>query len=160
MIFTNEDVVTGSVDVNNFPAVQPVSGTVNVGNFPATQPVSGTVTVANPGLTDAQLRLTPVPISGTVTTASVVSNSSTVTQISSTGSNQTLLAANANRKGAVLYFTSGIWYIKLGATASATSRSYVVDAAKTTLELPVRWTGQVDAFCTSSAKLVDVTELV
>jgi hypothetical protein len=39
---------------------------VSVNNFPATQPVSGTVTVANPGLTDTQLRATPVPISGSV----------------------------------------------------------------------------------------------
>lgn len=53
-------------------ATQPVSGTVSVGNFPATQPVSGTITVGNSSLsvtgplTDAQLRATPVPITGTV----------------------------------------------------------------------------------------------
>lgn len=66
---------------------QPVSGTVGVNNFPATQAVSGTVT-ANQGaagatawkvdgsavtqpvsgpITDTQLRATPVPVSGTVT---------------------------------------------------------------------------------------------
>lgn len=74
------------VDVNNFPATQPVSGTVAVSNFPASQPVtdaaaeaslssidgktpvlvSGAVPVTGP-LTDTQLRATPVPISGTVT---------------------------------------------------------------------------------------------
>ena len=40
---------------------------VTVGNFPATQAVSGTVAVSNmvaQGLTDAQLRLTAVPVSG------------------------------------------------------------------------------------------------
>ena len=36
---------------------------VAVSNFPATQAVSGTVTVANPGLTDAQLRASAVPVS-------------------------------------------------------------------------------------------------
>ena len=38
---------TGSnlhVDVDNFPATQPVSGTIAVSNLPATQPVSGSVT--------------------------------------------------------------------------------------------------------------------
>lgn len=39
--------VSGTVNVGNFPATQPVSGTVNVGNLPVTQPVSGTVTVGN-----------------------------------------------------------------------------------------------------------------
>jgi len=39
--------VSGTVNVGNLPATQPVSGTVNVGNLPATQPVSGTVTVGN-----------------------------------------------------------------------------------------------------------------
>jgi hypothetical protein len=44
------------------------SADVNVLNWPATQPVSGTVSVSNmiaQGLTDTQLRLTPVPVSGT-----------------------------------------------------------------------------------------------
>jgi hypothetical protein len=47
-----------AVDVENFPATQPVSGTVDVGNFPATQPVSGTVAVSNFPATQ--------PVSGTV----------------------------------------------------------------------------------------------
>src|SRR6188508_308752 len=93
------------------------------------------VPVSTNGLTDTQLRATPVPVSGSVTTTPVVSNSSTVTQITSTGSNQTLLAANANRKKAILYFTSGIWYIKLGATASLTSKTLMVDAQKTIYEV-------------------------
>jgi hypothetical protein len=35
-------VVSGTVNVGNLPATQPVSGSVNVGNFPATQAVTGT----------------------------------------------------------------------------------------------------------------------
>lgn len=55
------------VEVLNFPAVQPVSdnggsltvdGSVSVSNFPSSQAVTGP-------LTDAQLRTTPVPVSGT-----------------------------------------------------------------------------------------------
>ena len=74
-----------TVQVGNFPTTQPISGSVSVSNFPtsqpvtgtfwqATQPVSGTVT-ANTGLsqplTDTQLRSTPVPISGSVTTGGI-----------------------------------------------------------------------------------------
>lgn len=39
--------VSGTVGVNNFPAVQQVGGTVNVGNLPAVQQVGGTVNVGN-----------------------------------------------------------------------------------------------------------------
>jgi hypothetical protein len=73
------------VDVDNFPATQPVSGTVAVSNFPATQPVSGTVVAEIEGHAGAILDGTagspstgvvtvqgvaggtPQPISGTVT---------------------------------------------------------------------------------------------
>ena len=37
-------ILSGSVTVGNFPAVQPVSGSVAVTNFPAIQPISGSVT--------------------------------------------------------------------------------------------------------------------
>ena len=50
--------VSGTIGVNNFPAIQPISGTVNVGNLPSTQPVSGTVAVSNFPVTQ--------PISGTL----------------------------------------------------------------------------------------------
>lgn len=121
-------------------------------------PVSGTVTATGP-LTDTQLRATPVPISGTVTTSPVVSSSSTVVQITSNSSNQTLLAANANRKKVILHFASGIWSVKFGATASATSRTLQVSSAGFYLEETI-WKGIIDAVCTTSGKLVDVTELV
>lgn len=103
---------TGSnlhVDVDNFPATQPVSGTVAVSNFPATQPVSGTVT-ANQGTSPwivagggtagssgtAVLTIqgitsgTAVPVSGTVSTTTAantnaqVNNSTTVTTTATT----------------------------------------------------------------------------
>ncbi len=143
--FSNEVIVVNVPDVT-------VSAGISVTNFPATQAVTGP-------LTDTQLRATPVPISGTVTTSPVSSSSSTVAQISSTGSNQTLLAANANRKKAILHFTTGTWYVKFGATASATSRTYVVPNTAFDIEETI-WKGTIDAFCTSTAKLVDVTELV
>lgn len=57
--------VSGTVNVGNLPAVQPVSGTVGVSSLPAVS-IAGTVPVSGP-VTDAQLRSTPLPITGTVT---------------------------------------------------------------------------------------------
>lgn len=214
------------------------------------QPVSGTVTVSNPGLTDTQLRATPVPISGTITAnlgtidgaataanqatgltdlTSIIANqtngtqvvsvsnfpadadalaqgsttagqlgalemgavttsapvyvtgktqplsldtagnlrvtstptaalTSTVAQITSNSANQVLLATNAARKKAILFFSSGIWYIKLGVGASTTSFTYNSSSANTTLEI-TPWAGEIDAICTTSGKLVNVTEV-
>jgi hypothetical protein len=52
------------VAISNLPATQTVTGTVTVSNLPATQPISGSVIVtAAPGLTEGQLRATPVPVS-------------------------------------------------------------------------------------------------
>lgn len=152
--------VSGSVSVANFPATQPVSGTVSVGNFPATQPVSIAAPVAVTGpLTDTQLRATPVPISGSVSTTPFVSSSATVAQlVLSSNTNATLLAANANRKKIVLFAPKNNLYIKFGATASATSFTYIVTSANTTLEIS-SWTGQIDVL-SSVNQTVNVTELV
>lgn len=40
---TGNQIVEGTVGVNNFPATQPVSGSVAVSNLPTTQPISGNV---------------------------------------------------------------------------------------------------------------------
>lgn len=120
-----------------------------------TQPVSGTVTVTQATGTN----LHTVIDSGTVTTSPVVSNTATVTQITSTGVNQTLLAANVSRKKLYLFFQSGVWYVKFGATASTTSFTIQITASNTTFS-DMTWTGQVDAICTTSNKLVNITELV
>lgn len=154
-------VFSTEIDVVNTPL--PIEGgnptAVKVDGSAVTQPVSGTVTVSNPGLTDSELRATPVPISGSVSTTPLSATASTVTQITSTGSNQMLLAANGSRKKAIFFFSSGIWNVKFGSGASSTSRTYTVSSANTTIEVTI-WTGQIDAACTTAGKLVDVTELV
>jgi hypothetical protein len=67
-------VVSGTINVGNLPATQPVSGSVNVGNFPATQvvtgtfwqatqPVSGSVAVINlPATQPISAATLPLPI--------------------------------------------------------------------------------------------------
>ncbi len=168
-VFTNQIIIDPAalpVPVDGSGVTQPVSGTVTVSNPGLTDtqlratpvPIIGTVT-ATGLLTDSQLRATPVPISGTVTTSSVTSNSATVAQVVLTGStNTTLLAANANRKRAVIFAPKATLYLKFGTTASSTSFTYALTAANTTLEIGM-WTGQIDVL-SSVNQTVNVTELV
>ncbi len=152
-----------------------VDGTITVANPGLTDselratpvPISGSVAITNPGLTDAQLRATAVPVSGPLTDtqlrASVVPVSesganATVTQIILTANTSTiLLAANANRKGVVVFTTGQPVYIKFGATASATSFTYKVVANNTSTEF-TGYTGRIDILATSG-QTVTVTEI-
>lgn len=155
----------GTISVDNFPASQPVIGPLTDAQLRSTPvPVSGPATdaqlratplpVSGP-LTDAQLRATPVP----VVTAPTTSNTATVSQVAMTAStNTTLLASNPNRKRAIIYTVKQPVYVKFGATASATSFTYAITTANSTLEISV-WTGQIDAFSTQG-QTVSVTELV
>ncbi len=160
---------TSEITVDNLPlpvdgsgVTQPVSGSVsvsgsiNIGNFPATQPVSIAAPVAVTGpLTDTQLRATPVP----VITAPTTSSSATISQVVlSSNTNATLLAANANRKKVVLFAPKSTLYVKFGTTASATSFTYIAIAANTTFELST-WIGQIDVLSTVN-QTVTVTEMV
>ncbi len=157
-IFTPDVVVDNvvSIDGGNATAVktdgsavvQPVSGSVSV---------SGSVTVANPGLTDTQLRATPVPISGTVSTTALVATASNITQVVLTNNtNATLLTINSSRIKAIIFVPSQTLQIKLGATASTTSFTYKATAANTTIEI-TGYTGRIDAFGTGQT--VTITEL-
>ncbi len=153
--------------------VLPGSAPLVVDGSGVTQPVSGTITVANPGLTDTQLRASAVPVSGPLTDVQLratpvpvsatlsfpASSSSTVTQVTSNSANQTLLAANANRKKVILHFLTGVWNVKFGAGASASSRTLQVSSSGFYLEETV-WKGIIDAACTTNGKVVDITELV
>lgn len=169
-IFSQDVIVDNTVTVDGSAVTQPISAaslplpagaateSTVAGLLTDTELRAAPVPVSGP-LTDTQLRAAPVPVSGSVSTTPVVSSSSTVSQVTSTGVNQTVLAANVSRKKAILFFESGIWSVKLGAVASSSSRTYVVNSSNTTIEITV-WTGQIDVLCTTSNKLVNVTELV
>lgn len=170
-VFTSEVIVepgTSPLVVDGSGVTQPVSGTVTAnagtGPFPVsdnggsltvdgTVAVSGSVAVTGP-LTDAQLRATPVNVFSTPTPAS----SSTVTLVTATGSNITLLAANSNRKKAIIHVEGATQYIKLGAAASSTSYTYKITANNTLIEI-TGYTGIIDSNGTSG-KVLLVTELV
>src|SRR5258708_22207927 len=143
-VFTSD--VTVEAGSTNLP--------VNVQNFPATQPVSGTVTATQ--ATGSNLHV--VVDSGTVTTTSGVGSTATVTQVVLTNNtNATLLAANVNRKAAIIFIPSSTLQVKYGAVASLTSFTYKITTNSTTLTIH-DYTGQIDAF--GMNQTVNVTEVV
>lgn len=139
--------------------------------------LAGTLTV-NVGLTDTQLRATPVPISGTVTSNTGLTQPLTDTQLrasavptkeirSSTGGDSTasistsatVLAANSSRLGATIYNESGgACRIKLGATASATSYTMII-AINGYYEVPYGYTGIITGIAVSGTAVLRITEL-
>lgn len=114
-IFTPEVQVNDGVNVNNFPATQPISGTVSVDNFPATQNVAVTNTPT--------VSVNNFPGASTAT--------ATVTSVSVTTSSTTLSASNASKTGVIVHNESGTMFVKLGTTASSTSYSYRLTANST-----------------------------
>jgi len=156
-MFTDEIVISNTpLPVDGSGVTQPVSGTVNVGNFPATQPVSGTVTAITGGLTDTQLRASPVP----TTSTPLKSSSATVSQVALTANTSiTLLAANANRIGVTLFVPSSPAYIKFGNAASTTSFSIKVTANNTQLNADdfKDWVGII-TILSQTSQTVTVTE--
>ncbi len=167
--------ITGTVAVNNLPIVQPVNdnggsltvdGSVSVSNFPATQPVSGTVTISGSvavtgPLTDAQLRATAVPVSGTVAVSSLPSTTvgtATVTRVVVVPSSATtLLASNVSRMMAIIHNETGTLFLKFGSTASDTDYTYRL-VGNTVLEID-KYYGIITARKASGTTDVQVTEL-
>jgi hypothetical protein len=92
---------------------------------------------------------TALPISGTVTSIPQTSATGTVTRKATSAANQTLLAANASRKGATIENNSQLTnlFVKLGATASITagSESYTVRIPPNGYyEVPFNYTDIID----------------
>lgn len=153
-----------------------VDNTVLVDGSAVTQPVSGTVAVSNPGLTDTELRASAVPVSGPLTDTELratpvpvnvsnvvsvitaVASSATLTQVSQPNSTSTLLlAANANRKSAILFLPKSNTSVAYDSSASATHFTYHTGASNTTIII-TGYTGPIYSF--GPADLINVTELV
>ena len=84
----------------------------------------------------------------------------TLSNVSSSASNVTLLASNAARRGATIFNDStAILYIKFGATASATSFTVYLTAAQY-YEVPYPcYTGIIDGIWASANGSARITEL-
>lgn len=118
--------------------------------FQATQPVS-LASVPSHAVTNA----------GTfaVQNTPAVATSVALSNVASSATNVTVLATNASRKGAMVYNDStAILYLKLGATASATSHTIQM-AAASYYELPQPvYTGVIDGLWASANGSARVTE--
>jgi hypothetical protein len=151
--------VSGTVTVDGSGVTQPVSGSVSV------SAVSGTVTVDGSGVTQpvsGTFWQTTQPVSGTLAVTEAGASSSTVNQLVLTAStNATVWVANPARLGAILVIPTATvgnpTYVKLGATASATSWTYKAVSNNTTIEIPKAWLGQVDIFAVT-AQTINRTE--
>lgn len=147
--FTNENLVTGSVDVNNFPAVQPVSGTVTANAGTGPFPVSdngGSLTVDG-----------SVSITGTVSTTTGGTSLATVTQVQVGVTSVTLSASNASKTKVIIFNESGTLFVKLGTTASSTS--YTTRMTANTVYEITGYNGIIDAVKASGTTFVLVTEV-
>jgi hypothetical protein len=120
-----------------------------------------TTAVTGP-LTDAQLRASAVPVSGTITSNPARASTGTASTIASTTTtNTTLLAANANRFGVTIYNEStAALFVLLGAgTESATVYTLQMGPGGY-FETPFGFTGVIKghwASANGSARIVEYT---
>lgn len=99
------------------------------------------------------------PVEGSIPVRFSSPSSSAVTSVASSASNVTLLASNANRRGATIFNdSSAILYVKLGATASTSSftAKLIQDAY---YEVPFGYTGIIDGIWASATGNARITEI-
>jgi hypothetical protein len=139
---------------------------VDVSNFPLTYPVTGP-------LTNTELRLTAVPVSGTVTadqgtspwvisgTVATVPGSigiAAVSRIAVTNTGAvTLSLSNAAKTQVIIYNEGGTLFVKFGASASLTDNTYIMPP-NSTIEINGYY-GLITARKASGSTFADVTEV-
>lgn len=104
---------------------------------------------------------TPAAIGSVAVSAMPASSTATLANVAGSASSVTVLAANSNRKGAVIHNDStAILYLKFGATASTTSFTYKLNGGETfETAMPVVYTGIIDGIWASATGAARVTEL-
>lgn len=137
------------------------TGNVNITEVGGAAIVLGQTTSANSlpvVIASNQSPIAVVPTQG----IPMVSNSTTVASVASSATNVTLLASNANRKGAVFFNDSTqTCYLKLGTTASNSSFTIEMQAASTfIIDTPPLYVGEVDGIWASANGFMRVTELI
>lgn len=114
----------------------------------STAPTVGQKTMANS---------VPVVIASDQTTPT--SATATLSNVSNTAVNATLLSANASRKGAMIYNDSNlVLYVKFGTTATTTSFT-VRMASQAYYEVPFGYTGRIDGISTATDGSARITEM-
>lgn len=133
-------------------AVTDNGGTLSVDDGAGSLTVDGTVTVQDGGGS--------LTVDGSVTANPTRPATPTVTSVNDTATSTTLLASNASRLGATVYNDSTVnLFVKLGATASATSFTVRLEP-NTYYEVPFGYTGIIDGIWASDASgAARITEL-
>lgn len=168
------------IDVNviNATSTQPVSGTVAVNNFPVTQAVSvgtlplptGASTAAKQDVGNTSLgALTDAAVTDPTQAGSIIAllkgllqetlspaTSSTFQAISLAANVQQTIAANANRKGAVIFSVSGTILVGCGFTATANNYTYRI-VTNGLVEIPELYAGLAISLFSTAASTVNVT---
>ena len=97
---------------------------------------------------------------GEVTSNRPVTATATLANVAGSASNVTLIAANASRKGAVIFNdSSSALYVKLGATASTSSFTYKLFPNETFEMSGIIYTGIIDGIWDSATGNARITEL-
>lgn len=144
--------VTGSVNVYT-SGQQAVSGAYQSGSVASAPIFPVLVGGLDPTGTVRPIRLDP---QGRATNQV---SGSTVTSVNASTSNQTLLASNASRVGAIIFNDSTAnLFLKFGITASTTSFTVLV-GGKGYYEIPFSYTGQLDAVWSTNVGAARITEL-
>lgn len=105
---------------------------------------------------------TPVVIASdqsAIPVTEAVTSTGTLTNVSSSATSVTILAANASRRGATIYNDSSRrLYVKFGTTASITDFTCLIDPGAY-YEVPFRYSGRIDGIWASVNGTARVTEL-
>lgn len=117
------------------------------------------ISVTSRGAVRVDLGGGSISVTGQVGVTPPTSSTGTVTNVSGSATSVTALAANGNRLGAAFFNDSAVVaYLKLGATASATSFTKKLQPDEY-YPLPFNYTGIIDCIWASATGAMRVTEL-
>jgi hypothetical protein len=153
----------GSLTVDGTVTANQGTAAATVGAWPI-KVTDGTNTAAVKAASTAAVAADPALVvaispNNPITTSPASSATSSVTSVASSATNVTLLASNANRRGATVFNDSNkTLYLKLGATASTTSYTAQLGVSDY-YEVPFAYTGIIDGLWSSVNGSARITEL-
>lgn len=173
VLYTSGDVETGTaanplrVDPTG-TTPQPVTGTVTANQGTAAAVASAWPILVTDGVDTAEIvNAAPgagafglvVRVAGSISTTVAQPATSTVTSVVVAVASTTILAANANRMGAIIWNTGGTTYVKLSAAASSASFTVRLSAnSEWEIPYPV-FTGIITGSASAGTNTVLATEL-
>ena len=136
-------------------AANQTTGNTSLNNIDTKTPPLGQATMTN------SMPITIASNQSALSVKEVIASTATLTNVCSSTSDTSLLAANSNRLGVIIYNDStATLYLKFGTGASSTSFTYYI-ATKTTWEMETqRYTGAINGCWSSTNGTARITELI